>query len=269
MRSSLLLLLMYSILGILLWSTLSGAWLILSLAAGFAVVIISEGYRDTFLLFLLGARQVRESDQRYFFEAAYQESYKLALPPPRLYFYNGTLERAFVFHTRRGTSIILNKSLLEKASLDELHAICFELMLQVKKGLATKRTRSTFLLGSIIWISRSFTGLMVNFIPFNEVRRSCDWFFNCLFSPFLEFLFNFMMGEKYFKKLEHHLNEYPSEKELLMKVGLKLRRPYFYYSLPSRKLLELQATSKNRSFQNIMALEFLPHEWDFLFKDGE
>jgi hypothetical protein len=150
-----------------------------------------------------------------------------------------------------------------------LNAICFELLLQVKKGLATKRTRTMFMLAFITWVAHSFLGLFINLIPVKEIRRSCDWFVNYLFNPFLEFFFNILMGEKYFRKLEQYLNEYAPEKELLMKVGLKLRRPYSYYSLPSRKLLELQATGRSRHFQNIMALEFLPHEWDYLFRNGE
>lgn len=221
------------------------------------------------LLFLLGAREVRSSDEKIFFEAASQESYKLAVPMPRLYFYNGSLERAFVFQTRYSVSLVLNKGLLEKASSDELKAICFELLLQVKKGMAPKRTRSMFFLGFFSWIIHSFFGLFINLVPFRDVRKAADWFLNFIFHPVLEFLFKLTMGEKYFRKLEQLLEDYPEEKELLSRVGLKLRKPYSYYSLPSRKLLELQSVNRSRHFQNIMALEFLPHEWDYLFKDGE
>jgi hypothetical protein len=269
MRATLFLLLFYLILGLLLLPALSGVLFVGGLILWLLMIVISGGYQDTTLLFLLGAREVRASDQKHFFEAASQEAYKLAVPMPRLYFYNGTLERAFLFQTRQSVSVVLNKSLLDKASLDELHAICFELLLQVKKGLAPKRTRTMFMLASVTLVTHSFVGLFINLIPVKEIRRSCDWFVNYFFNPGLEFLFNLIMGEKYFRKLEQYLNEYPVEKELLMKVGLKLRRPYSYYSLPSRKILELQATGRNRSFQNIMTLEFLPHEWDYLFRDGE
>jgi hypothetical protein len=111
--------------------------------------------------------------------------------------------------------------------------------------------------------------LFINLLPFKDVRRAADWFINFLFHPVLEVLFKLLLGEAYFKKLEQFLGDYPEEKELLARVGLKLRRPYSYYSLPSRKLLELQSVNKSRHFQNIMALEFLPHEWDFFFKGGE
>lgn len=78
-----------------------------------------------------------------------------------------------------------------------------------------------------------------------------------------------MMGGAYFKKLETLLNEFPKEKEMLDRVGLKLIKPLSYYSLPSRKLLVLSSVNKSRHFQSILALEFLPHEWDYLFKSEE
>ena len=221
------------------------------------------------LLFLLGAREVRSSDEKKFFEAASQESYKLSVPMPRLYFYNGSLERAFIFQTRYNNSIVLSKSLLEKASADELNAICFELLLQVKKGMASKRTKSMFFLGFYAWIIHSITGLFINLIPQKDIRKSADWFVNYLIHPVLDFLFKLTLGEKYFRRLEQHMSDYPAEKELLNRVGLKLRKPYSYYSLPSRKLLELHSVNRSRHYQTIMALEFLPHEWDYLFKSRE
>jgi hypothetical protein len=269
MRATLFLLLSFVFLGLFLWTTLSGALFFLGCLFGLILLVITVGYQDTMLLFLLGAREVRSSDEKIFFEAASQESYKLAVKMPRLYFYNGSLERAFVFQTRYSVSLVLNKVLLEKASADELKAICFELLLQVKKGMAPKRTRSMFFLGFFSWIIHSFLGLFINLLPFKDVRRAADWFINFLFHPVLEVLFKLLLGEAYFKKLEQFLGDYPEEKELLARVGLKLRRPYSYYSLPSRKLLELQSVNKSRHFQNIMALEFLPHEWDFFFKGGE
>lgn len=269
MRATFFILLGLSLLGLFLWVTLSGALFVLGCLAWLIIAVITVGYPDTMVLFLLGAREVRSSDEKEFFEAASQESYKLAVPMPRLYFYNGSLERAFVLQNRDTVSVILNKSLLEKSQPDELRAISFELLLQVKKGMAAKRTKSMFLLGFMAWIVHSIMGVLLNLVPFKDVRRASDWFVNFLLNPVLELMFKLVMGEGYFKKLQQLLADYPGEKELLEKVGLKLRRPYSYYSLPSRKLLELSSLYKSRHFQSIMALEFLPHEWDYLFTNEE
>lgn len=266
MRATLVLLLTAIILGLFLWITLSGASFVFGLALWLIFLVITIGYSDTLLLYLLGAREVRSSDEKEFFEAASQEAYKLSVSMPRLYFYNGSLERAFVLQNRKNISVILSKALLEKCTFQELSAISFELLLQVKKGMAPKRTKTMFILGFLAWVIHSVVGLLVSLIPFKDVRKASDWMLSYLLHPLLDFLFKLMMGESYFKKLQFSLNDFLFEKDQLERVGMKLRKPYDYYSLPSRKLLELSAVSKSRHFQNILALEFLPHEWDYLFK---
>jgi hypothetical protein len=269
MRAAFLILISTIIIGLFLWVTLSGASLVFGMILWLLFIVITTGYSDTSVLFLLGAREVRSSDEKEFFEAASQEAYKLSVRMPRLYFYNGSLERAFVLQNHKSVSIVLNKNLLEKSTSDELRAISFELLLQVKKGMAPKRTRSMFYLGFIAWCLHALIGLLLLILPFKELRKVSDWFVNFLLHPFLDLIFKLIMGEGYFKKLASALSEFPFEKEQLNRVGLKLRKPDDYYSLPTRKLLELTSINKSRHFQNIMALEFLPHEWDYLFSNEE
>lgn len=269
MRATLFLFICFATLGLLLWVTQTGFFFILGLISLLLLLVITVGYPDTLTLFLLGARELRSGDEQNFFQAASQEAYKLAVPMPKLYFYNGTLERAFILQTRNHISLILNKTLLDKASSEELNAICFELLLQVKKGMAPKRTKAMFILGFLSWMLHATTGTLLNAIPFKDIKRASNWFLNYLFNPVLDLIFKMIMGTGYFKKLEQHLNDYPEEKERLRKVGLKLSKPYTYYSLPSRKIHELYAVNKSRNFQNIMSLEFLPHEWDYLFQNVE
>lgn len=269
MRATLSLLLIFLILGLFLWITLSGALFFIGMLFWLALLVITVGYADTLILYLLGAREMRSSDEKEFFEAAAQEAYKLSLPLPQLYFYNGTLERAFVLQNRETISLVLNKSLIEKCSPYEMKAICFELLLQVKRGMASKRTKTMFLLGLITWIIHSLTGFILSLIPFKDFRKATDWLISFLLHPFLDLMFKLILGKRYFRKLEKFLADFPMEKELLDRVGLKLRKPKFYYSLPSRKLLELSSVNKSKHFQNILALEFLPHEWDYLFVSKE
>lgn len=269
MRATLLILLGFLIFGLFLWVTLSGALLVVGVLSWLFLTVITVGYADTVVLYLLGAREVRSGDEKNFFAAASQEAYKLSVPMPQLYFYNGTLERAFVLQNRNTVSVVLSKPLLEKSTAVELKAICFELLLQVKKGMATKRTKSMFILGFFSWIIHSFVGILLTLLPFKDVRRAINWILSYFLHPFLGFVFKFIMGKGYFKKLENNLNDFEEEKELLRGVGLKLNKPHSYYSLPSRKLIELSSVNKSRHFQNILALEFLPHEWDFLFRNWE
>jgi hypothetical protein len=269
MRATFFLLICFITMGLFIWVTMEGALFFLCLLLCLGLLVMTVGYPDTMTLFLLGARELRSGDEQSFFEAASQEAYKLSVPMPKLYFYNGTLERAFVLQVRNSISIILNKSLLEKASTEELKGICFELLLQVKKGMAPKRTKAMFAMGVLAWLLHATSAVLMYIIPQKNIQKATNWFLSFLFFPVIDVMFKVILGGGYFKKLEQYLKDYPAEKELLSKVGLKLRKPYTYYSLPSRKIHELHAVSKSRNFQNIMTLEFLPHEWDYLFKNVE
>jgi hypothetical protein len=269
MRVTFLLILIFLLLAVSFWVTLGG--FLFSLAALFwlFLLIVTVGYADTSILFFLGAREIRSTDEPAFFKAASQEAYKLSVSLPKLYFYNGTLDRGFVLESRHSQSLVLSKSLLETCSPEELDAICFELLLQVKKGMASKRTKVMFLLGTMSWMTHSFVSILIRFIPNKEVRQSTDWCLNYFLYPWMNLTFSLTLGEVYFRKLRSLIQEFPIEDEMLGRLGLKLRRQVLIHSLPSRKLIELSSITRNKDFQNILALEFLPHEWDLLFSSED
>lgn len=271
MRVTLFLFILTCFIGLFLWVTLSGALFVLGILFLLFLLIITIGYVDTSILFFLGAREIKSTDEAAFFAAAVQGAYKLAVPQPRLYFYNGALERAFVLQNQQTISLILSKELLEICSQDELAAICFELLMQVKNNLALKRTKVMFVIGSISWFAHTVVELLNKIVPIKEFRQSMNWLLYYLLNPWIDLIFKITLGDKYFKKLESLMEEFPVEKNLLNRVGSKLRRPDEIYSLSSRKLIELTSANKSRHYQNILALEFLPHEWDLIFdpKSGD
>lgn len=252
-----------------LWAVTSGGLLIFGLTLLAVFCVISVGYSDTAILFFLGAREIRNNSEQGFFEAASQEAYKLEVQAPNLYFYNGSLERGFVLQNRNTVSIVLSKKLLEACGPEELRAICFELLVQVKKGMASKRTKVMFLLGFISWTTHSAFQLLSGIIRSKEIKKAIDWIVIYLLHPWLDFLFKFMLGESYFTKLAEFLKDYPQESGLLQRVRMKLRRPDFLASLPSKKLVEFGSIYKNSHYQNILALEFLPHEWNYLLNQED
>lgn len=267
MRATLLLLLAFGLSGLFFWVRFSGVWFVILAVIWLIFSIISVGYRDAWILFLLGAREVRASDEKGFFEAASQEAYKLAVQMPRLYFYNSPLERVFILQAGSRTSIVANKGFLETCSSSDLVAISFQLLLQVKKRMAAKRTKAMFVVGLISWLFNSIFNLILLPVSHTDFERSVKWALNFILHPFLGSLFKFMIGEGYYKKLYRYLEMFPNEKYLVDNLGLKLRKPENYFSLPSRKVLEFANLYKSRHFQNILSLEFLPHEWDYLFKN--
>lgn len=269
MRATLFLLISFLIFGLFLWTTLSGASLLFGTLFLLFGMVFSFGYTDTAILFFLGAREVRSGDEFTFFEAAAQEAYKLAVPLPQLYFYNGSLERGFVLQKKGKISLVLSRTLLEQSQPSELSAICFELLLQVKKGMASKRTKAMFILGIISWFFHSFARLLSTLIPVKELNKAIGWIFTFFLYPWLDLIFRLILGRGYFRRLEVLLAEYPQERECLRRVGLKLRKPSEIYSLPSKKLLEFSSAWRSSTFQNILSLELLPHEWDFFFNSQD
>lgn len=265
MRVTLFLLILTCFMGLFLWLTLSGALFFFGFLLLLLFIIISIGYSDTAILFFLGAREVKSSDEADFYTAAAQEAYKLAVSQPNLYFYNGALERAFVLQNKKSISLVLSKDLLEICTKEELAAICFELLIQVKKNLASKRTKVMFVVGLGSWFVHGIVELLTKIFPFKEFKLSVNWLLHYLLQPWLELMFKLTLGEKYFRKLEILLKDYPLENNLLQRVGAKLRRPNEIYSLSSRKLIEFSSANKSRQYQNILTLEFLPHEWDLIF----
>lgn len=269
MRVSLLYLLFVVLWAITSWTTLSGALFFVSLAFLFVFLIISMCYSSISVLFFLGARELRSGDAKALFEASSQEAYKLGIKTPRLFFYNGSLERAFVLENRRDVSLVLDKTLIDSSTKEELKAICFELLLQVKKKMARKRTKVMFFIGMISWLVHSVSKIILLILPGESLKRSFSAVVMFLMAPLFSALFKLTIGKDYFKRISVLLEDFPKEFDDLNRIGHKIRKDGSYHSLSSRKILELASVYKSKNFQSIMLLEFLPHEWDYFFSSKD
>jgi hypothetical protein len=244
----------------------AGIWTSIVLVFIALFLIISMAYADSAILFFLGARGLKRADEAKFHHASAQEAYKLAVPAPRLYFYNGTLDRAFVLEGRGEISLVLSKDLLENCNLEEISAICFALLLQVKKNLVKKRNKTLFLIGLISWISSAVIEILSKLFRHKHLKLSLNWMSAYLLRPWLEIIYKISIGEKYFQKIKKNLSEYPAEASHLMRAAGKIYRPDELDSFSSKKIWEYSSLGKNANFQRIISLELLPHEWDFIFK---
>lgn len=247
------------------WITLSGALFFISLVALAVILAISWGYSDLAVLFFLGARELRSGDAKPLFEASSQEAYKLGIKAPRLFFYNGSLGRAFVFENRSKVTLVLDKTLIDSSTEEELRAICFELLVQVKKRMAKKRTKIMFFIGLVSWFVHSASKVILFLLPGESAKKSFSAVVMFLLTPIFSLIFKMTIGKDYFKKISAVLADFPRESDDLKRVGYKIRRDGSFHSLTSRKILELASVYKSKNFQSIMLLEFLPHEWDYIF----
>jgi Zn-dependent protease with chaperone function len=168
MKASFLNLFLVLFLVLLLHTYLTGASLVIAwIILGFSYVI-SMTYMDALLLLLMGSREVKRLDTPELHEVALQQAYKLGLPEPRIYIYNGQMERAFVFQHLNRISLVIEKRLIDSCNSLELTAICFFLLLQAKIGLSVQRTKAMFLVGIISSAFYKLAEILGKFVSFPD-----------------------------------------------------------------------------------------------------
>src|SRR5690606_8668787 len=106
-----------------------------------------------------------------------------AVNTPSLYFYNGSFERAFVLQNGDNISLVLSRSLLAEAQKEELAAICFSLLVQVKKNMAAHRTKGMFILGISAWFVHGVGKVMGKLIPSNHAKDVINLMANYFLHP--------------------------------------------------------------------------------------
>ncbi len=262
MRAIILTLFFYLIIGTILTISFMDYSLLGLFLLVLGMALVSWLYADKAILFFLGAREVTGGDQPQFYNAALQEAYKLGVPLPKTYIYEGNFERGFVLQNKKNVSLIISRSFLKKVKDFELSGMCFALLLQVKNRQARKRTRVLYLVGGVSWLVNSVCSFTSGFIPFKEIRNSIEWIFTYFLYPFLEIIFRLTLGESYFRVLDEDLAKYPDDYRALKLAVLKFNKPDEIYSLASKKTLQFHIATKTTNLKNILALELLPHEWD-------
>lgn len=245
------------------WLFLSGSILVIAMLMLVLLVLVVWNYADKAILYFLGAREIMSSDEPNFFQEATQQAYKLSIKTPSLYFYNGLFERAFVLQNGEDVSLVLSRSLLDRAGKNELSVICFSLLLQVKKRMAPARTKSMLILGLMTWLVHGLGSIVAILIPSKNFKESVFLLLNFFLHPWLRLNFKLLIGERYFKRLGNYLTDFPEENNELTHFYLKIRHPNEIFSHPSRRLIELFSSQRSSHYQNVLSLELLPHEWDY------
>ena len=262
MRVSFFLFLFFTALVVLGWAFLSG-WVLgvfyFLLVTGLLVFINAT---DKILLLLLGSREIKFEYEEELTNRVAQIAYKLGIRPPKLYFYNGVLDRAFILQCGQRISLVYSKNLLDICSDEEVEAVSFELLIQAKNNLARKRSLTLGIIGIVSWISQGFVGSIKKMIPSKRVGEVLNWLIYYAIHPWFMVAFRLMFGWSSLRKVNAQLASYESEAILIDHVKRKINYPDDLYSLPMKKFIELTLINKNPHFQNVLALEFLPHEWD-------
>lgn len=247
-----------------IWVTFSGFKVLALFLICVFIGILILTHCDLLILLFIGAREIQDDDYPILAQIVSQEAYKLSVLKPKLFFYHGHIDRAFVFHQGRRIHLVLGKSLLQSYSEFELRAIVFELLLQAKKKMASKKTKMTFMLIFLMGIIHFVVSMLFKILPFPRLKQAIMWFIFYSIYPPLEVIFKLVIGQGYFKKLSSYLQNFQVESENWEAVKSRLSSPDVMKSLSYKKLMIFFNLSHRDSFQNIFVLESLPHEWDAL-----
>lgn len=113
---------------------LLGAWLILFTALYW--------YLDKLILYLIGAREIIDSDYQTLFQYIKSSSYQNFENYPKVYVYSGFLMKAFVLNSRDEWTIVMDRRLMQNLSSEQIKYLISYLVLYKKTNLPWRQTKS-------------------------------------------------------------------------------------------------------------------------------
>jgi len=246
----------------ILLSLFTGWILIISMIIVLVSSVIMIYYLDRVTLSFLSARPTTLQENEKVFRAANLQAYKLETISPEIYYYHGTIKRAFVLQHGKRISLLLHEDLISDSSDEELGALFFSLLVQVKKGFAKKRTRIMFLIGLIAWGGTETANILGTLLPGKNSRKNCYLAFMYLFSPISSVLFKVGLGRSFFDQMILSLSSYSQESEEFQRYLKKIKTIFLQPSFTTKSLQLYLATQKSTNLQIQVILENLPHEWE-------
>lgn len=134
-------------------------WVIASFLLIWGIVYL---YLDKFLLALLKAREVRDTEEQFLFQSLKNESYKMKMSCPKVYLYTGFSKNCFVLQSRNEWVIALERSLLSSMNEAQKREFANFVYLYKNTNMALIQTKvmgictlffkcAQFLISKIVW----------------------------------------------------------------------------------------------------------------------
>lgn len=220
--------------------------------------VVLNLYPDKFLLHFLQARETTETEFPVAHQVAGNQCFKLRVPAPQIFTYNGFFHRAYAFSVGRRSVFVVEKGVLNNISPAELESLWFALALQVKD----KSARST---------TFALLGMAVCWVPFlkllglwRSTPAAMGWLGQFLVAPAATQLHrlgcNRVSCQKYLKRL----SEYPYEEARLRELNDRLNQPRLHSSVARDFTYRASAASHGPREQMILAIEAATHPLDYL-----
>ena len=230
------------------------------LALVFAIfsAVVLNLYPDKFLLHFLQARETSETEFPLAHQVAGNQAFKLRIPAPQIFTYNGFFHRAFAFAVGKRSVFVVEKKVLNNVNKEELEALWFALALQVKENSAT---RSTFaLLGMAVW--------WMPYLKLVSLWRTpppvMGWIGQFMVAPVATQLHRLGINQLSCQRFLRRLAEYPHEEARLRELNERFQQPRLHLSVESDFTYRASAASHGPREQMILAIEAATHPLDYL-----
>jgi hypothetical protein len=143
-------------------------------------------YLDKLILYLIGAREIIDSDYQTLFQYIKSSSYQNFESYPKVYVYSGFLMKAFVLNSRDEWTIVMDRKLMETLSSEQIKYLINYLVRYKKTNVPWRQTKSMglnafFILG-IYTLLKKVMFLNVNSYMFKVL----SFFLIILFKPIFE-----------------------------------------------------------------------------------
>jgi len=99
-------------------------------------------YLDKLILYLIGAREIIDSDYQTLFQYIKSASYQNFETTPKVYVYSGFLMKAFVLNSRGEWSIVLDRKLMDTLSSEQIKYLIEYLVVFKKTNIPWRQTKS-------------------------------------------------------------------------------------------------------------------------------
>lgn len=204
-------------------------------------------FPDKWLLHFFQAREAARAEYPVLAQILDNQAYKLSMPTPYLYTYNGFFPRAYAFARFRRAVLVLERGMLDEATSHEMEALLFNLCLQVKEKIAAKNTFSYL----------AFAAWWFPFLKLSSRRNAVVWLGQFVLLPFAAMTYEIGEPSRSHKRFLNVFLGYEKEAETLSGFMARLRPPRLRGEWGRTMAFRLAAANHGPRERLILALESL------------
>lgn len=147
---------------------------------------LSYVYLDKIILFFLGAREIIDQDNQELFQQLKSETYRSFEKIPKVYLYGGNGLKGFVLSSRSEWSVVLDRSLPERMSPEQVKALVNYLVRYKKTGISWRQTKSFGLASLFVGLNFSFWSKLLMLPQDSRAFKILSFFSLAISKPYVD-----------------------------------------------------------------------------------